>query len=171
MPDPDVGVVGAYAHRGKGDKARDVPLELARASRMQTMLYTDPGNGKIAQDYAAILSDLGRHDMALRIAGAASAIANPTRWRALAATSSAFADRIDIPNALTWAEKAFAACSELGDRACPAHEKLRLRLYVEQLRLGAQLVAKGADPRHDPSGFSRELSRAHLTTRTGKSER
>tara|TARA_R110002096_G_scaffold433887_5_gene653937 strand:- start:54898 stop:55473 length:576 start_codon:yes stop_codon:yes gene_type:complete len=170
MPGQGMTVIGAYDHRGKGDKARDVELELAIAGELQSQLYADRGNGEIAEEYAAIMSDLGRHDMALRIAGAAAEVESPTTWRSLGAVSSAFADRIDIPNSLVWAEKAMVACEAVGDSACPAHEKVRLRIYLEQLQLGMQVLATGADPKFDPNGFRRELSRAHPTTRTGKSE-
>ncbi len=170
MPGQGMSIIGAYDHRAKGDKARDVEFELALAGELQSELYADPGNGELAEQYAAIMSDLGRHDMALRIAGAAAEVDSPTRWRSLGAVSSAFADRIDIPNSLAWAEKAMTACEAAGEVACPAHEKVRLRLYVEQLRLGVKVLETGADPKFDPNGFRRELSRAHPTTRTGKSE-
>ncbi len=165
MPGKSMSIVGAYDHRGNGDKARDVPLELAIAGELQATLYKDPGNGEAAEEYAAIMSDLGRHDMALRIAGAASEVESPTRWRSLGAVSSAYADRVDIPNALAWAEKAMTACEGIGTPACPAHEEVRLRLYVEQLRLGVEAIKSGADPKYDPNGFRRELSGAHPTTR------
>ena len=170
MPGQGMSIIGAYDHRANGDKARDVEFELAVAGELQSKLYADPGNGEIAEQYAAIMSDLGRHDMALRIGGAAAEVESPTTWRSLGAVSSAFADRIDIPNSLAWAEKAMTACDEVGEAACPAHEKVRLRLYVEQLRLGMQVLKTGADPKFDPNGFRRELSRAHPTTRTGKSK-
>ncbi len=165
MPGKSMSVVGAYDHRGKGDKARDVPYELALAGELQATLYVDPGNGEAAEQYAAIMSDLGRHDMALRIGGAAAEVDSPTQWRSMSAVSSAYADRIDIPNSLAWAEKAMTACEDVGDSACPAHEQVRLRLYVEQLRLGMKAIEAGADPKFDPNGFRRELSGAHPTTR------
>ncbi len=170
MPAQGMSIIGAYDHRAKGDKARDVALELAIAGRLQSALFADPSNGAIAEEYAAIMSDMGRHDMALRIAGAASAVESPSTWRSLGAVSSAFADRIDIPNSLVWAEKAMTSCEAVGDLECPPHEKVRLRLYLEQLRLGVQVLESGADPKFDPNGFRRELTRAHPTTRTGKGE-
>lgn len=170
MPGQGMSITGAYDHRAKGDKARDVELELLVAGRLQSQLYADPGNGAIAEEYAAIMSDLGRHDMALRIGMAAAEVESPTKWRSLGAVSSAYADRIDIPNSLAWAEKALSACDAAGDAACPAHEKVRLRLYVEQLRLGVKVLESGADPKFDPDGFRRELTRAHPTTRAGTSE-
>ncbi|MCP4445797.1 MAG: hypothetical protein GY811_10710 [Myxococcales bacterium] len=169
MPEQGMSIIGAYDHRGKGDKARDVQYELATAGRLQTALWVDPGNGVLAEEYAAIMSDLGRHDMALRIGGAASQIESPTTWKSLSAVSSAFADRIDIPNAAAWAEKAMVSCESTGDAACPAHEKVRLRLYLEQLRLGVEVLKTGADPKFDPNGFRRELTGAHRTSRRGKS--
>lgn len=170
MPGQGMTIIGAYDHRANGDKARDVEYELAVAGQLQAQLLATPGNGAIAEQYAAVMSDMGRHDMALRIAGAASAVETPSTWRSMGAVSSAYADRIDIPNSLVWAEKAMTACKSVGAEACPAHEKVRLRLYLEQLRLGVKVLETGADPKFDPDGFRRELSRAHPTTRTGKSE-
>ncbi len=165
MPGKSMSIIGAYDHRGNGDKARDVPHELAVAGELQAKLYSDPGNGLLAEEYAAIMSDLGRHDMALRIAGAAAEVKSPTTWRSLGAVSSAYADRIDIPNSLLWAEKAMASCAEVGETACAPHEELRLRLFVEQLQLGMHAIEAGIDPKFDPNGFRRELSGAHPTTR------
>ncbi len=170
MPGQGMSIMGAYDHRANGDKARDVEHELAVAGRLQTKLVSDPANGDLVEQYAAVMSDLGRHDMALRIAGTGAAIEGPTTWRSMGAVSSAFADRIDIPNSLVWAEKALTTCEEVGVMACPAHEGVRLRLYVEQLRVGMKVLEAGADPKFDPDGFRRELSRAHPTTRAGKSE-
>lgn len=170
LPPQGSSIVGAYAHRGKGDKARDVDAELARASRLQAQLWANPGDGAIAREYAEIMGDLGRFDMALRIAGEAAATPDPSNWQALAAVSDAFADLRDIAQCLAWAEKALAACGEAGKQACPAHQQLRLELHVQQLRIGVGLKDKGFDPRFDPDGFRRELSKTHPTTRTGKSE-
>jgi hypothetical protein len=166
MPPRGMGAIGAYEHRAKGDKARDVEHELAVAGQLQAQLLANPGDGALAEEFAAQMSDLGRHDMSLRIAGAAAAIPGPSNWRSLSAVSAAHADRIEIHESLSWAEKAMKACEEPG-AACPDHEKLRLRLYIDQLQLGVDALARGADPKFDPDGFRRELSKRHPTTRTG----
>ena len=170
MPGQAMSIMGAYDHRANGDKARDVEHELAIAGQLQTDLFADPGNGELVERYAAVMSDLGRHDMALRIAGVGAAVQGPSTWRSMGAVSSAFANRIDIPNSLLWGEKALTNCEQVGTVACPAHEGVRLRLYVEQLRVGMKVLEAGADPKFDPDGFRRELSRAHPTTRAGKSD-
>lgn len=167
MPPRGMSAIGAYDHRSQGDKARDVEHELAVAGELQAQLLADPGNGAVAEKFAALMSDLGRHEMSLRIAGKAAAIPGPSNWRALGAVSSAFADRIEIRDSLVWAEKAMTACASTSESACPAHEKLRLRLYIEQLHLGVEALERGADPKFDPDGFRRELSKTHPTTRTG----
>ena len=170
LPPQGSEIVGAYAHRGNGDKARDVAAELARAGQLQAQLWSDPGNGHVARELADIMSDLGRYDMALRIGGEAANTPDPSNWRAMAAVSDAFADLRDIAQCYAWAEKALATCIAVGDAACPAHEQLRLQLHVEQLHIGVGLKDKGFDPKFDPDGFRRELSRSRPTTRTGKSD-
>lgn len=170
LPPQGSSIVGAYAHRGSGDKARDVDAELARASALQATLWAEPGNGEAAREYAEIMSDLGRFDMALRIGGQAALAGDPSKWRSLAAVSDAYADLRDIAACFEWAEKALDACTEAGETACPVHEALRLRLHIEQLRVGVGLKDKGFDPKFDPDGFRHELSKTHRTMRSGKSE-
>ena len=167
MPPVSMNPIGAYDHRAKGDKARDVPAELAIASELQARLLADPGNGRIANDFAAQMRDLGRFDMAFRIGGSSASIEDPSNWRALAAVSDAYAESRDISECFAWADKALSACKAAGDVACPPHEVVRLRLHVEQLRIGVDLKGKGFDPKFDPNGFRRELSKGHPTTRTG----
>jgi hypothetical protein len=167
MPPVSVDAIGAYDHRAKGDKARDVEQELAVASSLQTKLLADPGNGALAEAFASQMSDLGRFDMAFRIGGSSAALQTPSSWRALAAVSDAYAESRDISQCFVWADKALNACHAAGAAACPAHEEVRLRLHVEQLRIGVGLKDKGFDPKFDPDGFRRELSKGHPTTRTG----
>lgn len=167
MPPPGMDAIGAYDHRAKGDKARDVEHELAVASELQVKLLADPSNGIIAEQFAAQMRDLGRFDMAFRIGGSSAAHKSLTQWRALAAVSDAYAESRDISQCFAWADKALEACRAAGDQACPAHEEVRLRLHVEQLRIGVGLKDKGFDPKFDPDGFRRELSKGHPTTRTG----
>ena len=116
------------------------------------------------------MTDLGRHDLSLRIAGQASQVEGPLQWRALGAVSSAYADRIEIENAHVWAEKAMASCTATGAATCPAHEALRLELYTAQLARGIEIIQAGADPRSDPDAFRRELAQTHTITRSGKKE-
>ena len=167
MPPPSMDAIGAFDHRAKGDKARDVQAELAVASELQVQLLADPGNGLLAGEFAAQMSDLGRFDMAFRIGGSSASVDSPSNWRALAAVSDAYAESRDISECFRWANSALEACQAAGDQACPAHEAVRLRLHVEQLRIGVGLKAKGLDPRFDPDGFRREFSKGHPTTRTG----
>ncbi len=167
MPPPTMTVMGAFDHRAKGDKARDVPKELALAGELQMQLWNEPANGKIADEFAAQMRDLGRFDMAFRIGGSSASIPDPSNWRALASVSDAYAESRDISEAFAWADKALSACRESGSEACPAHEELPLRLHVDQLRIGVGLKDEGFDPKFDPDGFRRELSKGHPTMRTG----
>jgi hypothetical protein len=167
MPPPSMHAIGAYDHRAKGDKPRDVQAELRIASELQVQLLADPGNGALAEKFASQMSDLGRFDMAFRIGGSSASIKDPSNWRALAAVSDAFAESRDISECFSWADKALSACQAAGDEACPPHEAVRLRLHVEQLRIGVGLKDKGFDPKFDPDGFRKELSKGHPTTRTG----
>ena len=77
MPPPSIEAIGAYDHRAKGDKARDVERELAVASDLQARLLADPSNGRIAEQFAAQMRDLGRFDMAFRIGGSSAAPQEP----------------------------------------------------------------------------------------------
>jgi hypothetical protein len=138
-------------------------VEVAQAQAEQ---LADPTNGAAAEKLAALLGmrPVNQHDQALRLAGAAAERATPaTKWRALLAASSTHADRIDIAEALDFGERALAACTA-PEAACPDHEKVRLELYVEQLRAGVQAIAQGTDPRLEPDKFRREVSKIHPTT-------
>ena len=61
---------------------------------------------------------------------------SPTLWRALRGVSTTHADRIEIKQALEWGDQALVACRDAGAASCPAHEEIRLQIYVDQLRAG-----------------------------------
>ncbi|RMH42988.1 MAG: hypothetical protein D6689_06415 [Deltaproteobacteria bacterium] len=133
---------------------RDAAIEI---SRYQAKLAADPADGVAAEDLADLLLDLGYSDWALRVAGDAARFErSPTRWRALRGVSAAHAERLEVADALRWGELALSAC-EANEVACPAHEQVRLRIYIAQLRAG---VESGIDPRVDPAGFRAAISRA-----------
>ena len=124
-------------------------------SRMQARLSASPGDGVAAEALAEALTAAGASDWALRAAGSAAAHEDsPTRWQSLRAVSATHADRIEIPEALRWAERALAACGE--HEACPSHEEVRLRLYVQQLTAGLE---SGIDPKVDPAAFREAINR------------
>ncbi|HTE51488.1 MAG TPA: hypothetical protein VK698_11630 [Kofleriaceae bacterium] len=161
---------GRALHVGSGYRyveAAELPALLDDVARNQAALLAAPGDGAAAERLAQILASrpANQHDQAFRLAGQAAARADsPTRWRALLALSSAHADRIDIPEADRFAREAQAACDAAPPAACPEHEKVRLRLYGEELAAGMQAIARGIDPRVEPEQFRREMSQIHPTT-------
>jgi hypothetical protein len=162
IPPRALRIESAYA--GVAPESRqELELRLARA---QAALSREPGDGAAAQELAEILISpaVKQHDQARRVAGeAASHEGSPTRWRALLALSWTLADRFEIAASLEAAEQAIAACG-LTPATCPAHERARIEVYRNELIAGVEAIGRGADPRHDPAGFRRELSKAHPTS-------
>jgi hypothetical protein len=162
MPGRDLHVGSGY--RYVEPDAR--PRLLADIAEAQASLLAAPGDGARAERLAQILATrpVDQHDQALRVAGEAGRVtASPSRWRALLAASSAHADRFELRPAHELAVDALEACDAPG-ATCPPHELVRLRLYAEQLDVGVQAMASGADPRVEPERFRREMGRIHPTT-------
>ncbi|HKE18924.1 MAG TPA: hypothetical protein VKB80_28815 [Kofleriaceae bacterium] len=157
-------------HIGTGFRyveAGALPAVLSDVARAQADLERSPSDGAAAERLAGILASrpVDQHDQALRLAGqVAGQKTSPTRWRALLALSSAHADRIDIAEAHRFAAQALDACEAAPAAACPEHEKVRLRLYEEELAAGLQAIARGIDPRVEPDRFRREVGEIHPTT-------
>ena len=160
---------GRELHVGSGYRyveASALPAVLSDVAQAQADLQRRPNDGAAAERLAQILASrpVNQHDQALRLAGQVANTASPTRWRALLALSSAHADRIDIPEAHRFATQALDACTAAPAGACPEHEKVRLRLYTEELAVGMQAIARGIDPRVEPDRFRREMGEVHPTT-------
>ncbi len=161
---------GRALHVGTGYRyvePADLPALLDEVARNQASLLADPGDGAAAERLVQLLASrpVNQHDQAFRLAGqVASRADSPTRWRAVLALSSAHADRIEIAEAHELAVKAEAACDAAPRGACPEHEKVRLRLYTEELAAGLQAIARGIDPRVDPEQFRREVGLIHPTS-------
>jgi MoxR-like ATPase len=156
-------------HIGTGYRyveASELPALLSDVARAQADLERGPSDGAAAERLAQILASrpVDQHDQALRLAGEVARQATPTRWRALLALSSAHADRIEIAEAHRFAVQATEACVAAPSAACPEHEKVRLRLYEEELAAGLQAIARGIDPRVEPERFRREMGEIHPTT-------
>ena len=166
MPPRGVSIVGAFDHRNGGK----VSTELARAGELQQELLADPGNGELAEELSTVFNELGRPDMGLRIAADAASHDNPSTWKAMRAVSSAHAERVELPGALEWAQKSLERCQAVGAPSCPAHEELRLRLYTDELKTGVKVLESGANPRHDPDKFRREMSKTHPAIRNRASD-
>ena len=163
MPDRELHIASGFRYVAPDA----LPAVLSDIAQAQADLQLHPTDGGAAERLAQILASrpVNQHDQALRLAGqAASRTDSPTRWRALPALSSAHADRIDIAEAHRFATQALDACTAAPDAACPAHEKVRLRVYSEELAAGLQAIARGIDPRLEPERFRREMGEIHPTT-------
>lgn len=161
MPARDMHVASGYRYVEPADR----PALVNEVAHAQAQVLARPGDGAAVEALAALLAarPAGQHDQAMRLAGEAAKTSTPTTWRALLAISIAHADRIEIPEALRFANQALQACEAPG-AACPEHEKVRLGLYAEQLTAGTEAIARGADPRAEPERFRREMSSIHPTT-------
>jgi hypothetical protein len=114
------------------------------------------------------LGDGGFKDWALEsaIRGSARTRSSPTHWRALLAASVAYAERIEVVDALDYANRTLKACRESRD-TCPSWEEIRVEVYQQHLDAG---VKSGIDPREDPKGFRDASQRTIRNIRLNKSE-
>jgi hypothetical protein len=140
-------------HARNAIKGDEFALALAEARTIAR-----PGDGLAVEDFTRKLGEAGMKDWAIEASVRASERGkdSPTRWRALLAASAAYVEKVDVVNALDYANRALAACElarEKGDAAaCPSWEEVRMRLYQQHLDAG---VRSGIDPRRDPEGFRR----------------
>jgi len=157
-----VAIVVVLPPRATHVSAGHPPIDTATSaeiSKYQARLAADPGDGAAAEELAETLVEAGYSDWALRVAGDATRFKeSPTLWRALRGVSATHADRIEIKEALEWGAQALAACRDAGN-SCPAHEEIRLQIYVDQLRAG---LASGVDPKADPAGFREAISQSGI---------
>jgi len=137
----------------KGDDKAQFAVALAEARTLAR-----PADGLAAEDLARKLSEAGLKDWAIESSVKASDRSkdSPTRWRALLAASVAYVEKVEVVEALDYANRALAACEtsrEKGDAAaCPSWERIRMRLYQEPLSTG---LKSKIDPKLDPAGFRR----------------
>lgn len=119
-----------------------------------------PDDGAAVAELSRRLGEARQLDWAAQAAavGAERAAKSPTRWRALLAASIAHTDRLEVREALEYANRTLAACAEVGDQACPSWEEVRVELYQRHLDAG---VRSGIDPRKNPRAF-REAGEAAL---------
>lgn len=135
----------------------DTRLQLSFA---EARAIVRPDDGAVVADTARLLGTARQYDWAAQAAmvGAERAKGSPTRWRALLAASIAHTDRLDVKQALEYANRSLTACAEAGDVACPSWEEVRIDLYQRHLDAG---VKSGIDPRKNPRAF-REAGEAAL---------
>ena len=157
LPDRVPGVKRAFK---VGDaEARAIGWQQARVA-------AHPDDGQAAAALADALIDAGQTDAALRVAAEAAARAgDTTRWRALLAVSVAHAERVEVEDALDWAQRALVACQQaqtIAEIHCPSYEEVRVDIYGRQLDAG---IKAGIDPRVDPLAFRRAAEQALRTVR------
>jgi hypothetical protein len=150
----------------KGDESQQFGLSLAEARTIAR-----PGDGLAVEEFTRRLDEANQKDWAIdeAVAAAERAKDSPTRWRALLAASTAFVDRLDVTEGLSYADMALNACDAARDKgdaaACPSWEQIRMQLYHDNLKAG---VDSGIDPRRDPRGFRKAgesaLRQIRLTT-------
>ena len=131
----------------KGSDADRVGLATAEA---RTRAH--PDDGAAAADYSRRLTSAGHLDWAVESAAelSRSSQGKPSRWRALLATSVAYAERLEAKEALEWATLALDECHAVGTTHCPSWEEVKVDIYRNHLDAG---VRSGIDPKKDPEGF------------------
>lgn len=144
---PERSLSVGYAYEPEPERMREIALAQAR-------LAVQPGDSEAADRLAVLLIDAGQTDWAIQVAGAAAQHAGASSWRALLAVSSAHAERIEVQEAHRYAKLALEACLAAGSERCPAHERVRMSLYFDQLDAG---VRSGIDPRVDPRGYQKAV--------------
>jgi hypothetical protein len=141
----------------------DARFGLAEA---EARVRAHPGDGAAAQELSRRLVEAKELDFAVEAPAEASQVKHaPTRWRALLATSRAYAERIEVEPAFEWGQMALNACQDAGEAACPSWEEIKVDLYTRHLDAG---IKSGIDPKVDPEGFRRAgeaaLRTVHLET-------
>jgi hypothetical protein len=119
----------------------------------EARLLARPGDAPAAAGLSRRLREARLLDWAIEVPAQAVADAGdaPARWRAMLATSAAYSERLDVQEALDWAQRALAVCGSSSE-ACPSWEEVRMQLYARHLEGG---IKSGIDPRKDPEGFRR----------------
>jgi hypothetical protein len=131
----------------KGTDADRIALATAEA---RTLAH--PDDGVAAAELGRRLTLAGHTDWAVEATAELGerAVRSPSRWRALLATSVAYAERLEATEALEWARRALDACHVAGASACPSEDEVRVDIYVQHLDAG---VRSGINPRRNPEGF------------------
>jgi hypothetical protein len=164
LPPRESKVESAYASTASSDEGPPLAELRAKVSAAEGRVAADPGDAAAAEELAHLLEEVGQHDQALRVAGEAVAHGGPEVWRALRALSSTHAARLEFAEAHDQVQKALRACEEAG-ATCAEQEKIRLRLFAEELEAAVRAVAAGIDPRRDPDAFRAKVQEIHPTVR------
>jgi hypothetical protein len=133
------------------DAVKGTEAERFAIAHAEAQVIASPSSGARVAELTDGLGHAGFKDWAIEAAvrGAARARDAPDRWRALAAASVAYVERIDVHPALDYIDAALASC-EAHRAACPSWEELRMSFYRQHLAAG---IESGIDPRRDPVGF------------------
>jgi hypothetical protein len=150
-----------YSPGAKREERADVPGQIAL---LEGRLAQNPADQKAAEELARHLEELGQHDQAIRVGGAAAARGGAGAWRALRAVSYAHAERLELQPAFDYAERAVKACDKAG-ADCDAQDQIRLSLYMEELEAGVRAEKEGVDPRKQPERFRARIHELHPTSR------
>jgi hypothetical protein len=132
----------------------------------QAEAIASPHDSDALLRYVNQLSVAQQTDLALRFAGARSSESNPDpvdRWQAILAVASIHADRLDAKATYDWTAKGLAQCNA-DPEACPAHEQVRIELYLSALK---EAIDQGLDPRLDPVAFRAAIEAAIPTVHVG----
>lgn len=131
---------------GKGADSDRLALSTAEA---RAMAHRD--DGAAAAELGRRLTLAGHLDWAVEAtAELADQMRSKSKWRALLATSVAYAERLEAKEALDWARRALDACHLAGASECPGEDEVRIDIFVQHLDAG---VRSGIDPRRNPEGF------------------
>ena len=134
------------------DAAKGTDEDRAALAEAEARTLAHPDDGVAAAELGRRLTLTGHLDWAVEATAelAERAVQSPSRWRALLATSLAYAERLEAKESLEWARRALDACHVAGATACPTEEEVRVAIYVKHLDAG---VRSGIDPRRNPEGF------------------
>jgi len=134
------------------DAAKGTDVDRVALATAEARTIAHPEDGAAAAELGRRLTLVGHLDWAVEATAelGAAAARSPSRWRALLATSVAYAERLEAQESLDWARRALEACHAAGTTACPADDEVRLDLFVDHLDAG---VRSGIDPRRNPEGF------------------
>lgn len=134
------------------DAAKGTDADRIALATAEARTQAHPDDGYAAAELGRRLTAAGHLDWAVEATAELGTRAEPapTRWRALLATSVAYADRLQAVESLAWAKRALDACHQAGTVACPSEDEVRVETFVQHLDAG---VRSGIDPRRDPEGF------------------
>lgn len=138
-----------HAYRNPASLEDPAPDKLREIARLQAALVSDPPRAADVDALVDALVSVGQSDDAVRVATDALARGARPEWRAELALASAYTERLEFDRALEWARSARTDS--------PAHEQVRIRLFIEELERGVAAIDDGIDPRREPERFRQRV--------------